>query len=259
MPLLALLQRTLPHAEQVLGFWGQLWAYVTLGATSIVTEEAAPLLGGVAAQQGHLGLVRVALAITLGTWGSHIGLYYLGRWRGKWMRARWPKFGRYMTRALRFVRRYPWRSSIAVRYAYGLRLALPMACGAARVPIITYVIGSGISALTWASLFTVIGWAFGRTAMQVLRHMKRFEDVVILAGVGAVGIAIFALTRRGQRVAAASVNDPPESTPTGEYRAFGTPVAGRPAVPSSDRRSADSPAIPPGGVERRHGERRRGA
>jgi membrane protein DedA with SNARE-associated domain len=258
MALLLLLQRTLPDASQMLGFWGQLWAYVTLGATSIVTEEAAPLLGGVAAQQGHLGLVRVALAITLGTWGSHIGLYYLGRWRGKWMRARWPKFGRYLTRALRFVRRYPWRSSIAVRYAYGLRLALPMACGAARVPIVTYVIGSGISALTWSSLFTVIGWAFGRTAMQVLRHMKRFEDVIILAGVGAVGIAIFALTRRGQRVAAASVADM-TPTPTGEYRAFGTPGAGTPAVSPNDgeRRSADS--TPPGGVERRRGERRRGA
>lgn len=257
MALLLLLQRTIPNADQMLGFWAQLWAYVTLGATSIVTEEAAPLIGGWGAQQGHLGLVRVALAITLGTWASHIGLYYLGRWRGKWMRARWPKFGRYLTRALRFVRRYPWRSSIAVRYAYGLRLALPMACGAARVPIVTYVVGSGISALTWSSLWTVIGWAFGRTAMQVLRHMKRFEDVVIVAGVGAVGIAIFVLTRRGQRVAAASVADM-TPTPTGEYRAFGTPGAGTPAVSPNDgeRRSAD--ATPPGGIERRRGERRRG-
>jgi membrane protein DedA with SNARE-associated domain len=257
MHLALLLQSALSNADQILGFWAQLWAYVTLGATSIITEEAAPLLGGVGAQQGKLGLVRVALAITLGTWASHIGLYYLGRWRGKWMRARWPKFGRYLTRALRFVRRYPWRSSIAVRYAYGLRLALPMACGAARVPIVTYVIGSGISALTWSSLWTVIGWAFARTAMQVLRHMKRFEDVVILTGVGAVGIAIFVLTRRGQRVAAASVENL-TPTPTGEYRAFGTPGAGTQAVPAEpDRRTADG--TPPGGVERRRGERRRGA
>ena len=45
--LLLALQRTIPHTEPVLGFWGQLWAYVTLGATSILTEEAAPLVGGV--------------------------------------------------------------------------------------------------------------------------------------------------------------------------------------------------------------------
>lgn len=249
--LLLAFQRTIPHAEPVLGFWGQLWAYVTLGATSIFTEEAAPLVGGVAAQQGHLGLVRVAIAITLGTSAAHIALYYLGRWRGKWVRRRWPKVGRYLTRALRFVRRYPWRSSLSVRYAYGLRLALPMACGAARVPIITYVIGSGISALTWSSLFTVIGWAFGRTAMQLLRHMERFEDVIVLAGVGAVGVAILLLTRRAAR--ATAVDDETAIT-TGE----GMRMADE-RTPLSDRRQGDSGAGPPPGVvERRRGERRHG-
>jgi len=229
----------------VLGFWGQLWAYVTLGATSIITEEAAPLLGGVAAQQGHLGLVRVAVAITLGTWAAHVGLYYLGRWRGKWVRERWPKAGRYLTRALVFVRRNPWRSALAVRYAYGLRITLPMACGAARVPIFTFVVGSGISAVTWSSLFTVLGWAFGRTAMQVLRHMRRFEDVVMLAVVGLVGVAIFLLTRRGQRAVAAAALPEPELAPLGADADTGVPRP--PAAPGVERRRGD----------RRHGDRRR--
>jgi membrane protein DedA with SNARE-associated domain len=169
---------------------------VTLGATSIFTEEVAPIVGGLAAHHGELGLVRVALSITLGTWASEIALYYLGRWRGKWVRERWPKVGRFLTRVLRVVRRRPWRSSLAVRYAYGLRLTLPIACGAARVPIFTYVVGSGISSVTWASLFTVVGWAFSRTAYQVLHHMRRFEDVIGLALIGLVGIGIFAFVRR---------------------------------------------------------------
>lgn len=270
---LLLLQRALEYTQPVFGFWGQLWAYVTLGATSIVTEEAAPLLGGVAAQQGHLGLVRVALAITLGTWAAHVGLYFLGRWRGKWVRERWPRAGRYLARALRFVRRHPWRSSIAVRYAYGLRLTLPMACGAARVPLPTYLIGSGISALTWSSLFTVLGWAFGRTAMQVLRHMRRFEDVILLAGVGIVGVLLFFLTRRSQTTATTDDRLPdPALTPP-----YGTPVYDR-ATPESlqaIRDEAGFPLLTEGGdeangrhheppaddhrrAERRHGERRHG-
>jgi membrane protein DedA with SNARE-associated domain len=258
VPVALLLQRAVEHGGLDLGFWGQLWAYVTLGATSIITEEAAPLLGGVAAQQGHLGLVRVALAITLGTWAAHIGLYYLGRWRGKWVRERWPRVGRYLTRALRFVRRHPWRSAIAVRYAYGLRITLPMACGAARVPILPYVIGSGISALTWSSLFTVLGWAFGRTAMQVLRHVRRFEDVILLAGVGVVGVLLFAVTRRSQTTTDTEDRLPdPALTPP-----FGTPVYD-PATPESLAaiRAEPDEAPPDEGEERerrRHGDRRHG-
>lgn len=264
-----LLQRVSQYVEPVLGFWGQLWAYVTLGATSIVTEEAAPLLGGIAAQQGHLGLVRVALAITLGTWAAHIALYYFGRWRGKWVRVRWPRAGRYLTRALRFVRRHPWRSSIAVRYAYGLRLTLPMACGAARVPLLTYVIGSGISAITWSSLFTVLGWAFGRTAVQVLRHVRRFEDVILLAGVGVVGVLLFFLTRRSQTTADTDDRLPdPALTPP-----YGTPIFDA-TTPDSLQAIRDESELPSraDGLpyeadfdadgrlvdDRRHGDRRRG-
>ncbi|HWJ22656.1 MAG TPA: VTT domain-containing protein [Gemmatimonadaceae bacterium] len=214
-----ILQRAVAIPElPTLGFWGQLWAYITLATTSIVTEEAAPLLGGVAAQQGQLGLVRVAMALSLGTWGWGVALYFLGRWRGKWVRARWPRVRRYLTRALRFVRRHPWRSSFAVRYAYGLRLTLPIACGAAHVPLPAFLVGSAASSITWSSLFTVLGWAFGRTAMQVLRHVKRFEDVITLAAVGVVGVLILVITR------SARGGDPTDRLPPAEAAGTPTPV-----------------------------------
>ena len=84
-------------------------------------------------------------------------LYFLGRWRSVWIRKRWPRLARPLARTLLGVRRAPWRSSLAVRYAYGLRLTLPIACGVAHVPIAEYLAGSGISSFTWASLFTVLG------------------------------------------------------------------------------------------------------
>ncbi len=175
---------------------GSFWAYIVLGAMSIVAEELAPVGGGYAAHEGRLGLMRVALSIFIGTWSSGIGLYYLGRARGVWLRRRYPHFGRLFTRALMVVRRRPWRASLAVRYAFGLRIALPVACGAAHVPVWEYVIGSGISSLTWSSLFTVVGWAFGRSADAVMRHLHRYEDVLTLAATGAIGIILFAYLRR---------------------------------------------------------------
>lgn len=173
-----------------------LWAYITLGAVSIITEEFAPITGGVASHNGHLNLMWVACSCAVGTWVADIGLYYLGRWRGAWIRNRWPRIARAFTRTLMGVRRAPWRSSLAVRYAYGLRITLPIACGAAHVPVAEYLAGSAISALTWASLFTVLGWVFGRSAELVMRHVRRYEDVVGLALAGLLGILVLLYVRR---------------------------------------------------------------
>lgn len=175
---------------------GTVWAYILIGAISNITEELAPIGGGYAAHEGRLGLMQVALSVCIGTWVSGLGLYYLGRARGIWLRKRFPHFGRLFTRALMVVRRRPWRSAFAVRYAFGLRITLPIACGAAHVPIWEYAIGSAVSSITWSSLFTVVGWMFGRSADVIMRHIHRFEDLLTLAGVGAVGILLFAYLRR---------------------------------------------------------------
>ncbi|HUX35105.1 MAG TPA: hypothetical protein VMV51_14625, partial [Gemmatimonadaceae bacterium] len=83
------------------------------------------MIGGLAAHNHHLRFELVVLWVAAGVWGADIVLYYLGRWRGRWLRQRWPKLRGVILRALRFVRRHPWRSSLAVRFAYGLRFTLP--------------------------------------------------------------------------------------------------------------------------------------
>jgi len=168
-----------------LSFLGRLWAYLSLGATGIITEEATPLIGGLAARSRNLELGAVGLWIASGTWLAGLGLYYIGRLRGSWARRRWPRLRIVMIRAFKIVRRHPWRSSLAVRWAFGLRLTLPVACGAARVPVGPFMVGSAISCLTWAFTFTMLGWAFGQTAMIALGHVRRYEKylaaIIIIA------------------------------------------------------------------------------
>src|SRR5215207_8476931 len=140
---------------QAADFLERLWAYLTLGATGIITEEATPLIGGLAAHNRQLRLAAVGLWVAGGTWLAGIGLYYFGRWRGDWARRRFTHLRRFMLRAFKIVRRHPWRSSLAVRWAYGLRLTLPVACGAARLPLSIYLVGSAVSCLSWSFVFTV--------------------------------------------------------------------------------------------------------
>ena len=186
------------ESHTLLSHLAEAWAYVTLGASGIITEEAAPIVGGFAAHEGHLGFVRVVLACSIGTWAAGVALYALGRWRSKWVRKRFRKVGRYVTRLLVFVRRSPWRSTFAVRFAFGIRIVLPIACGAARMRLPVYLIGTALASIIWSTLFALVGWLFGETALLILGHIRRYEDVI--AGLLIVGVVLVfvVLIRRRQ-------------------------------------------------------------
>lgn len=153
----------------------KLWKYTALGASSIVFEEANPIFGGIAARHGRAGMLGVVVAVALGTWVASVALYYVGRWRIDWVRVRWPEKHQLLDGALAIVRRHPWRASLAVRFAYGLRLPLPIACGAARLPIGLYALASGISCWLWAIVFAYLGLAFGSAAIALLRFTHQLE------------------------------------------------------------------------------------
>ena len=188
----------------------RLWKYTALGATSIVGEEANPILGGIAVRHGGAGLFGVIVAVMLGTWVASILLYLVGRWRINWVRHRWPDKRRLLTNALAAVRRRPWQASLAVRFAYGLRLPLPIACGAARVPFSLYLIASGISSLVWGAGFTLLGLALGRTALRALMFTQRLD--VRLALVALVLAIVLAVMVRRRRANARAVTVPIDAT-----------------------------------------------
>lgn len=196
-----------PHS--LLSRLSHLWAYVTLGATSIITEEAAPVVGGFAAHQGHLHPGRAAMACALGSWAADIALYMLGRWRALRVAARWPRLQRPMERLLGAVQRHPWRASLAVRFAYGARLLLPITCGAARISFPGYVIGSGISSWVWSAFFTAVGWVFGQTAVIVIGHVRRHEDKIAIGIVLIVAFVVWIVTRRNESHVPEEIDLPP--------------------------------------------------
>jgi len=178
-------------------FLERLGAYVTLGAMGFIWEEASPLIGGVAAFDRHLAIVPVILAVALGTWIVGAALYALGRWQGIGIRRRWPKLRPVVLQAAAIVRRHPWRASLFARFAYGLRVPLPIACGAARVPMWLFLSGSAISCVVWSAVFTGLGWWLGQTAEQVIGTLRRWVPLIgtLLVALMIVG---YAFSRRRQ-------------------------------------------------------------
>ena len=167
-----------------------LWTYVVLGGSAIVVEELAPIFGGIAAHEGELHLGRVITALTIGGWVSTSLLYVAGRAKWEFLRRRFPKTRAAGTVALRVVARNPLTASLLVRFAFGLRVVLPIACGAARVPAPTYLVASLLGSLLWSALFTLIGYAAGEAAVRVVGSLGRVGEVV---GAVIVTAAVFAL------------------------------------------------------------------
>lgn len=154
------------------------WTYVILGLSSIITEELAPIFGGIAAHEGELQLDKVILAITFGGWIATGLLYALGRLKWEVIRKRWPRTRATGTVALRVVGRNPVTASFLVRMAFGLRIVLPLACGAARVPVPIYLTASLLGSAVWSTLFTLLGYAAGEAAVQVVGKLGRVGEVV---------------------------------------------------------------------------------
>jgi membrane protein DedA with SNARE-associated domain len=177
-------------------FLERLWAYITLGAMAFVWEEASPLIGGVAAYDEHLAVLPVIFAVTLGTWVVGALLYALGRWQGIGFRKRWPKLRPVVLQAAAIVRRHPWRASLFARFAYGLRLVIPIACGAARVPMWLFLVASAISCFVWSAVFTVIGWKLGETAVQIFGHVKRYMPLIGTVFVALMFVGAWWMRRR---------------------------------------------------------------
>ncbi len=179
------------------------WTYVILGGSAIVTEELSPIFGGIAAHEGELQIARVILSITAGGWVATTLLYVLGRWRWDFIRRRFPRVRATGTVALRAVRRNQLTASLLVRFAFGLRIVLPMACGAAKVPMYIYLPLSLIGSAAWTAVFTAIGYAAGEAAVQTLGHLDRAGEIIgaVLVTVAVLGFVRWQRIRRERKAA----------------------------------------------------------
>jgi membrane protein DedA with SNARE-associated domain len=189
-------------------FLERMWAYISLGAMGSFWGEASPLIGGLAAFDRNLNLPWVINAVALGTWLGGVLFYWLGRSQSRWIRKRWPRLRPVIVRSIAIVRRHPWRASLAVRFAYGLRFALPIACGVARLKLPVYLVGTAVSCIVWSLIFTVLGWALGRTTERLLGHVRDMESLIGASIVLLMVVGFIVLRRRHVAGRTAHVLDP---------------------------------------------------
>ena len=163
--------------------------------------EAAVILGGALARHGYWPWWEVWLLASIPATLGHQLYYFLGRWYGDRCIARFPPRWRpAFLRANELVRRHETRVLVLMRFAYGIRLPLPILCGAAGVALGKFFAYNIATALTWALGFTLLGTAFGAAATAAFQHYAHFQALFLCGAVVFAALIHFASQRVGARI-----------------------------------------------------------
>lgn len=165
--------------------------------------EAAVILGGALARQGYWPWWEVWLLASVPAALGHQIYYLIGRHFGERLIARLPARRRpAFDRARGLIQRHESRILLLMRFAYGVRLPLPILCGASGVrpgKFLAYNIGT---ALGWALVFTTLGVSFGAAAAATFRRYAHYQALCFFASVAFAALAHVAPRRLAGRARA---------------------------------------------------------
>ena len=175
------------------------YGYLAVFVGALLEGESVLMLAGYAAHRGYLSLTAVvAIAFCGATLGDQL-FFLIGRRFGRELVGRWPGFETRTERVERLLLRYHAWVIIGVRFAYGLRIAGPIAIGMSALPAWRFFVFNAIGAVIWAPLIAGVGWVFGQAIEQLLGDMRRYETVglaVLVGLIAAVSITAHVVKRR---------------------------------------------------------------
>ncbi len=167
----------------------QRFGYAAVFVGTLLEGETVMLMAGFAAHQGYLQLPLVIVSAFAGGLLGDQCLFALGRWRGPQLLTRFPSLNTPAAKAAQLLERHQTAIVFGIRFMYGLRTAGPLAIGMSDVPLSRFVLLNTLGAVTWATLFTVIGYAFGHGAERALGTVRDYEKDALI-GLAVLGCVI---------------------------------------------------------------------
>jgi len=172
------------------------YGYLAVFIGSVLEGETMLILAGFAAHQGYLSFpVVLTWAFVGGTLGDQL-FFFLGRFYGQSVIARFPSWADRSQQVCRLLQRYHAGVIIGIRFMYGLRIVGPVVIGASAVPPWRFVLFNMIGAAIWAVLIGSVGYLFGEALQWLFLDIKRGEEGVLLLIV--LGGLLFGVVRRLQ-------------------------------------------------------------
>jgi len=170
--------------------WIENYGYLAVFLGSILEGETVLILAGYSMSRGYLDPVPTfLLAVAGGTIGDSI-YYWLGRRYGPTLLRSLAVPRPYRARAKMLLRTWGRQAAFSTRFAYGLRIALPLLIGSTRMPALLFHAFNLIAATAFAALYLSLGFAFGEAVQEILGRVRPYEHIILL-GVISLGIVIW--------------------------------------------------------------------
>jgi membrane protein DedA with SNARE-associated domain len=172
--------------------WIQQYGYLALFLGTMVEGEAVLVLAGYSVAQGYLAPLRVFLLALAACITADSGYFWLGRTLGIGPIRSRPRLRPLRIRATAFVRRRGRSAAFLTRFAYGLRLVIPILLGAIRMRPSVFHRGQALGALCFTSLYLSVGFLFGRSIEAVIDRAPPWETLLVV-GIPALGLVAWAV------------------------------------------------------------------
>lgn len=172
------------HVQHLLREYLQLHGYWVLFIGTFLEGEAILIMAGFLAFEGYLDIGGVIITAFAGSFLGDQFYFYLGYFKGKKLLRRFHTITRKFRAALRLIEKYGIFVAFISRYTYGFRIVLPIILGITSLPARTFLWINLISALSWAIVFSLAGYLFGKSASLFLDDVGKYERHLMLALVG---------------------------------------------------------------------------
>lgn len=167
------MQQLLKEYLQVHGYW-------VLFIGTFLEGETILIFAGFLACQGYLNIYGVVVSAFAGSFLGDQFYFHLGRIKGQALLRLFTTFAKKFRKALRLIERYGSFVAFVSRYTYGFRIILPIILGMTNLSSRRFLVLNLISALIWATLFSVGGYLFGKGAALFIDDLDRYEPYLFL-------------------------------------------------------------------------------
>ena len=174
------------HIQQILKEYLELHGYWVLFVGTFLEGEAILLMAGFLAFRGYLDISSVVLTAWVGAFLGDQFYFYLGRRKGRALLKRFHSIARKFRAALKLIEKYGVYVAFISRYTYGFRIVLPIILGITKLAPRTFLWINLVSALTWAMVFALGGYLFGKSASLFLDNISNYEHYLALALLGII-------------------------------------------------------------------------
>jgi len=177
------------HFQQILREYLELHGYWVLFIGTFLEGEAILLMAGFLAFQGYLEITGVILTSWAGSFLGDQCYFYLGRLKGRALLKRFHSIARKFREALKLIEKYGNFVAFISRYTYGFRIILPIILGITNLAPRTFLWINLVSALSWALVFSLGGYLFGKSASLLFKDVSKYEHYIVLALFGFIMVA----------------------------------------------------------------------